>query len=115
MASVAERVKAITARVLGIDPGEIKPEHSFAVDLGAESVDSVELAARFEEEFGIKMDEDEALSSTSSESAKSRAWQSSAAGGCPRGQTPGEAGTSSSGGACILVPADKTGPDSVML
>jgi len=61
MASVEERVKAITGRVLGMDPNEIKPEHQFAVDLGAESVQSVELVAAFEEEFGIEMDEDAAL------------------------------------------------------
>lgn len=62
MASVAERVTAVTARVLRLDPSEIKPEHAFAADLGAESVQSVELVAMFEEEFGIEMDEDEALS-----------------------------------------------------
>jgi len=62
MATVEERVKAVTARVLRLDPDEIKPEHSFTVDLGAESVQSVELVAMFEEEFGIEMDEDAALS-----------------------------------------------------
>jgi acyl carrier protein len=62
MATVEERVKAVTARVLKLDVGEIKQEHSFTVDLGAESVQSVELVAMFEEEFGIEMDEDAALS-----------------------------------------------------
>ena len=62
MASVEERVKAVTARVLNIDPDSIKPSDSFAVDLGAESVQSVELVAMFEEEFGIEMDEEAALS-----------------------------------------------------
>ena len=62
MATVEQRVKAVTARVLKLDPDEIKPEHSFTVDLGAESVQSVELVAMFEEEFGIEMDEDAALS-----------------------------------------------------
>jgi len=61
MASVDERVRAVTGRVLGAEADEIKPEHSFAVDLGAESVQSVELVAAFEAEFGIEMDEDEAL------------------------------------------------------
>ena len=61
MASVEERVVSVTARVLKLDPSEIKPEHSFTVDLGAESVQSVELMAMFEEEFGIEMDEDSAL------------------------------------------------------
>jgi acyl carrier protein len=64
MATVAERVKAVTARVLGLDPAEIKPENSFTEDLGAESVQSIELVAMFEEEFGIEMDEDAALSVT---------------------------------------------------
>ncbi len=62
MATVEERVKAVTARVLKIDEAKIEPQHSFAVDLGAESVQSVELVATFEEEFGIEMDEDAALS-----------------------------------------------------
>lgn len=62
MATVLERVVAVTARVLRLDPGEIKPEHTFTVDLGAESVQSIELVASFEEEFGIEMDEDAALS-----------------------------------------------------
>lgn len=62
MPSVMERVVAVTSRVLRVDPSEIKPEHVFSTDLGAESVQSVELVAMFEEEFGIEMDEDEALS-----------------------------------------------------
>ena len=62
MATVEQRVKAVTARVLGKDAAEIRPEHHFAFDLGAESVQSVELVAMFEEEFGIEMDEDAALS-----------------------------------------------------
>jgi acyl carrier protein len=62
MASVLERVTAVTARVLQRDPSTIKPEHSFTADLGAESVQSIELVAMFEEEFGIEMDEDAALS-----------------------------------------------------
>jgi len=64
MATVEERVVAVTARVLKIDPNEIKPEHEFTTDLGAESVQSVELVANFEEEFGIEMDEDAALAVT---------------------------------------------------
>jgi len=61
MATVEERIKAITARVLDVDPATIKLSDSFAVDLGAESVQSIELVAMFEEEFGIEMDEDAAL------------------------------------------------------
>ncbi len=62
MATVEERVIAAVARVLRLDPKDIKPEHHFARDLGAESIQSVELVANFEEEFGIEMDEDAALS-----------------------------------------------------
>ena len=62
MATVEERVKAVTARILNIDVDDIKMEHSFTADLGAESVQSIELVAMFEEEFGIEMDEDAALS-----------------------------------------------------
>ena len=58
---VLDRVVKVTARVLSIEPETIKPEHSFTFDLGAESVQSVELVAAFEEEFGIEMDEDAAL------------------------------------------------------
>ena len=61
MATVEERVKAITARVLKLDPAEIRLENNFTEDLGAESVQSIELVASFEEEFGIEMDEDAAL------------------------------------------------------
>ena len=62
MATVEERVKAVTAHVLKVHPSQIKPEHSFTVDLGASSVQSVELVASFEEEFDIEMEEDAALS-----------------------------------------------------
>ncbi len=62
MATVEERVKKVTAKVLDLDPKEIRPESSFTEDLGAESVQSIELVAMFEEEFGIEMDEDAALS-----------------------------------------------------
>jgi acyl carrier protein len=61
MPSVEERIIAVTARILKIDPSEIKPDAAFATDLGAESVQSIELLASFDEEFGIEMDEDDAL------------------------------------------------------
>jgi acyl carrier protein len=62
MASVQDRVIAVTSRVLKVAPEEIQLEHHFSADLGAESVQSIELVAMFEEEFGINMDEEEALS-----------------------------------------------------
>ena len=62
MATVEERVKQVAAHVLHLDVDSIKPADNFAADLGAESVQSIELVAMFEEEFGIEMDEDAALS-----------------------------------------------------
>jgi acyl carrier protein len=47
--------------VLGIDEEMVEPESHFVFDLGAESTQSVELVAAFEEEFGIEMEEDAAL------------------------------------------------------
>ena len=61
MATVKERVISVTAQVLQLDPAEIKLEDEFGADLGAESVQSIELLAMFEEEFGIEMEEDAAL------------------------------------------------------
>ena len=62
MATVEERVKVVTANVLKLNVDEINMNDSFTADLGAESVQSIELVAMFEEEFGIEMDEDAALS-----------------------------------------------------
>jgi len=58
---VKARVYKVIASVLKIDEGQIEEGNSFTADLGAESVQSVELMAGFEEEFDIEMDEDEAL------------------------------------------------------
>ena len=62
MATVEERVKEVTANVLKLNIDEINMDDNFTADLGAESVQSIELVAMFEEEFGIEMDEDAALS-----------------------------------------------------
>ncbi|MEW6354755.1 MAG: acyl carrier protein [Planctomycetota bacterium] len=59
--SVADRVRKVTAKILKIDESQVKPESHFVKDLGAQSIQSVELVAAFEEEFDIEMDEDEAL------------------------------------------------------
>ena len=69
MSTGDERIVAVTARVLKLDPSEIKPNDSFTEDLGAESVQSIELVAMFEEEFDIEMDEDAALAVTTVGSA----------------------------------------------
>ncbi len=58
---ILDRVIQVTARVLSLDPQTIQPTDNFVFDLGAESVQSVELVASFEQEFGIEMDEDAAL------------------------------------------------------
>ncbi len=60
-AEVQDRIIKVTARVLKVDPSQIKLTSDFAADLGAESIQSIELVAAFEEEFGIEMDEDAAL------------------------------------------------------
>ncbi|HNY79990.1 MAG: acyl carrier protein [Sedimentisphaerales bacterium] len=61
MSDVERRVKEVVARTLKIDPGRITDKSRFVEDLGAESIQSVELVAAFEEEFDIEMDEEEAL------------------------------------------------------
>ena len=61
MDDVAQRVKKVVAEVLRVDPAAIKDETDFVRDLGAESTQSIELVAAFEEEFQIEMDEDAAL------------------------------------------------------
>jgi acyl carrier protein len=61
MATVEERVIAVTGRVLKTEPEQIKLADNFTTELGAESVQSIELVASFEEEFGIEMDEEAAL------------------------------------------------------
>ena len=58
---VVERVIKVTARVLGLDPSSVQATSNFVFDLGAESVQSIELIAGFEEEFGIEMEQEAAL------------------------------------------------------
>ena len=61
MSDVERRVKEVVARTLKVDVGRIGDSARFVEDLGAESIQSVELVAAFEEEFDIEMDEEEAL------------------------------------------------------
>jgi acyl carrier protein len=60
MASVEERVKQIIVEQLGVDEGEVTPTASFVDDLGADSLDTVELVLAFEENFGIEIPDEDA-------------------------------------------------------
>jgi len=60
MATVDERVKKIIAEQLGVEEDEVTPEASFVEDLGADSLDTVELVMALEEEFGIEIPDEDA-------------------------------------------------------
>ena len=60
MASVQERVIEIVAEQLGVDKDKVTPETSFVNDLGADSLDTVELVMELEEEFDINIPDDAA-------------------------------------------------------
>ncbi|GIV41327.1 MAG: acyl carrier protein [Vicingaceae bacterium] len=60
MADIASRVKAIIVDKLGVDESEVTPEASFTNDLGADSLDTVELIMEFEKEFNIAIPDDQA-------------------------------------------------------
>ena len=55
-----DRIKKIIAEQLGVDEDEVVPEASFVDDLGADSLDTVELVMAFEEEFGVEIPDDQA-------------------------------------------------------
>ena len=58
--NVAEKIKQIVAEQLGVDDSEVTPTASFVDDLGADSLDTVELVMAFEEAFGVEIPEDAA-------------------------------------------------------
>ncbi|MGA3315363.1 MAG: acyl carrier protein [Candidatus Korobacteraceae bacterium] len=60
MASVEERVKQIIVEQLGVDEAEVTPNASFVDDLGADSLDTVELVMAFEEAFEIEIPDEDA-------------------------------------------------------
>ena len=60
MATVEERVKNIIVEQLGVDAAQVAPDTSFVEDLGADSLDTVELVMAFEEEFDIEIPDEEA-------------------------------------------------------
>ena len=60
MADIEGRVKSIIVDKLGVDENEVTPEASFTNDLGADSLDTVELIMEFEKEFNIAIPDDQA-------------------------------------------------------
>ena len=60
MSDIASRVKAIIVEKLGVDESEVTPEASFTNDLGADSLDTVELIMEFEKEFSVSIPDDQA-------------------------------------------------------
>ena len=61
MSDTQDRDKEVVARTLKIDQGRVTDDARFVEDLGAESMQSIELIAAFEEEFDIEMDEEAAI------------------------------------------------------
>ena len=60
--SIEEKVKDIIVEQLGVNPEQVTPQAKFIEDLGADSLDTVELVMAFEEEFGIEIPDDAAES-----------------------------------------------------
>ncbi len=60
MATVAERVKSIIVDKLGVDETEVNAESNFIQDLGADSLDTVELIMEFEKEFEVSIPDEQA-------------------------------------------------------
>ena len=58
--SVESKVKKIVIDHLGVEPSKVSPESKFIDDLGADSLDTVELVMAFEEEFGVEIPDDAA-------------------------------------------------------
>ncbi len=65
MASIEDRVRELIVEQLGVNADQVKPEASFIDDLGADSLDTVELVMAFEEEFGIDIPDEDAEKITS--------------------------------------------------
>ncbi|MGL4224051.1 MAG: acyl carrier protein [Vibrio sp.] len=69
MSNIEERVKKIIVEQLGVDEAEVKHESSFVDDLGADSLDTVELVMALEEEFDIEIPDEEAEKITTVQAA----------------------------------------------
>ena len=60
MSSIADRVKQLIVEKLGVEESEVTPEASFTNDLGADSLDTVELIMEFEKEFDVSIPDEQA-------------------------------------------------------
>ena len=60
MSEIAEKVKGIIIDKLGVEESEVSPEAGFTADLGADSLDTVELIMEFEKEFNISIPDEQA-------------------------------------------------------
>lgn len=69
MSNIEQRVKKIVAEQLGVNEAEVKNESSFVNDLGADSLDTVELVMALEEEFGCEIPDEDAEKITSVQQA----------------------------------------------
>ena len=69
MSEVLNKVVDIVCDQLSVDKGDVNPESSFVEDLGADSLDTVELVMAFEEGFGLEIPDDEAEKITTIQSA----------------------------------------------
>ena len=75
MSEIASRVKAIIVEKLGVEDSEVTSEASFTNDLGADSLDTVELIMEFEKEFGISIPDDQDVSKCFTQSSTFDFWQ----------------------------------------
>ncbi len=64
MSTIAQRIKSILIDKLGVDEKEVTPEASFTNDLGADSLDTVEIIMEFEKEFNVKIPDEDAAKIT---------------------------------------------------
>lgn len=64
MASIADRIRKVVSEHLGVDPEKVVDDASFIDDLGADSLDVVEMVMVFEEEFGLEISDEAAESLT---------------------------------------------------